>query len=315
MDSDSDSDLDSDSGYVFISDSKFEIPPVPPRKKSIKVRTEYRQEKITNYLLWYYKITKKNTTRQIAQLPFPAPRKKVIKATPRTLLKRKKEKIIYYLLWHYKITKTKRTPKEIFYYPKRQTSILEYMDLPYNIIWYKGLDIFEHKDYLTNEQEEVAAVKKLEGSDYETWDTTDDELFFFYLDYFDECLYGHDLDCPHCDNPGLCSYYWEMEDEYGDETNFYNQLEAIIDEFIQMKPQPYERFELGIFCLQRIRNCNRFFEITFHNEYGKILKEFAQFKCAQIKDELLAAVYHPDRIMRLLARCCKDDIVKCYGEG
>ena len=263
---DSDSDLD--------SDSKFDIPPVPIRKKpifqtKIKVRTAYRQEKIINYLLW-----------------------------------------------HYKITKTKRTPKEIFYYPKRQTSILEYMDLPYNIIWYKGLDIFEHKDYLTNEQEEVVAVKKLEGSDYETWDTTDDELFFSYLDYFDECLYGHDLDCPHIDNLRLCDCYWEMEDEYDTgESNFYYQLGAIVDEFIQMKPQPYERFELGIFCLQRIRNCNRFFEITFHSEYGKILKEFAQFKCSQIKDELLAAVYHPDRIMRLLARGCKDDIVKCYGEG
>jgi hypothetical protein len=188
------------------------------------------------------------------------------------------------------------------------------MDLPYNIIWYKGLDIFEQKDYLTNEQEEVAAVKKLEGSDYETWDVTDDEYFF---SPFDECLYGHDLDCffsPYGD-PGRCSYYWEMEDAYGDETNFYNQLEAIVDEFIKIQPQPYERFELGIFCLHRIRDCNRFFEKTFHKEYAKILKEFAQFKCSQIKDELLAAVYHPDRIMRLLARGCKDDIVECYGEG
>jgi len=308
MDSDSDSDLD--------SDSKFDVPPVPPRKKSIKVRTEYRQEKITNYLLWYYKITKEDTTRQIAQLSFPAPRKKVIKATARTILKRKKEKITYYLLWQYKIKHDKRTPKNIFYYPKRQTSILEYMDLPYNIIWYKGLDIFEQKDYLTNEQEEVAAVKNLEGSDYETWDVTDDEYFFYYQEYFDECLYGHDLDCFFSEygDPGRCSYYWEMEDEYGDETNFYNQLEAIVDDFIKIQPQPYERFELGIFCLHRIRDCNRFFEKTFHKEYAKILKEFAQFKCSQIKDELLAAVYHPDRIMRLLARgYLHAEIVECYG--
>ena len=294
------------------SDSKFDIPPVPPRKKSIKVRTAHRQEKITNYLLWYYKITKKDTTRQIAQLPFPAPRKKAIKATPRTLLKRKKEKITYYLLWHYKITKTKRTPKKIFYYPKRQTSILEYMDLPYNIIWYKGLDIFEHKDYLTNEQEEVVAVKKLEGSDYETWDTTDDELFFFYQEYFDECLYGHDLDC--CD-PQLHDYHLEMEDENGqDEIELHNLLPAIIDDYLQINPQPYERFELAIFCLQRIRHCNHFFVNTFYKEYPKIICEFTQFKCKLIKDELLAAVYHPDRIMKLLTRGRKDDIVKCYGE-
>ena len=264
--------MDSDSGSDLDSDSKFHIPPPvrlkKPFHKKIKVRRPYKEEKIT-----------------------------------------------YYLLWHYKIKHEKRTPKNVFYYPKRQTSILEYMDLPYNIIWYKGLDIFEHKDYLTNEQEEVAAVKKLEGSDYETWDTTDDEYFFFYQDFFDECLYGHDLDCffsPYGD-PGRCSYYWEMEDEYGDESNFYNQLGAIVDEFIQMKPQPYERFELGIFCFQRIRDCNRFFERTFHSEYGKLLKECAQFKCSQIKDELLAAVYHPDRIMRLLDRFCKEEIVACYG--
>ena len=313
MDSDSGSDLDSDSGYVFISDSKFDIPPVPPRKKSIKVRTAYRQEKITNYLLWYYKITK---TRKPAKEVFHYPTKPpFLKRWPIKIKRTIENKITYYLLWNYKIKHKKRTPKNVFYYPKRQTSILEYMDLPYNIIWYKGLDIFEQKDYLTNEQEEVAAVKKLEGSDYETWDVTDDEYFF---SPFDECLYGHDLDCffsPYGD-PGRCSYYWEMEDEYDTgETNFYNQLEAIVDDFIKIQPQPYERFELGIFCLHRIRDCNRFFEKTFYKEYAKILKEFAQFKCSQIKDELLAAVYHPDRIMRLLARGCKDYIVECYGEG
>ena len=101
-----------------------------------------------------------------------------IKIRRRTLLKKKKEKITYYLLWNYKITKTRRTRKVVFYYPKRQTSILEYMILPYNILWYRGLDIFAHKDYLTNEQEEVATLKITEGSDYETWDTTDDEYFF-----------------------------------------------------------------------------------------------------------------------------------------
>jgi hypothetical protein len=94
--------------------------------------------------------------------PRPAFRKKPIKVRRPY----KEEKITYYLLWHYKIKHEKRTPKNVFYYPKRQTSILEYMDLPYNIIWYKGLDIFEQKDYLTNEQEEVAAVKNLEGSDF-----------------------------------------------------------------------------------------------------------------------------------------------------
>jgi hypothetical protein len=279
MDSDSDSDSDLDSIPCSRQVWKRQdpnintTPPVPQRpifrKKPIKVRRPYKEEKIT-----------------------------------------------YYLLWHYKIKHEKRTPKNVFYYPKRQTSILEYMDLPYNIIWYKGLDIFEQKDYLTNEQEEVAAVKNLEGSDYETWDTTDDEYFFFYQEYFDECLYGHDLDCYFSDyrEPGLCSYYWEMEDEYATgETNFDNQLEAIVDDFIQVKPQPYERFELAIFCLRRIRDCNRFFERTFHKEYPKILKEFAQFKCAQIKDELLAAVYHPDRIMRLIDRFCKEEIVACYG--
>lgn len=247
--------------------------------------------------------------------PRPAFRKKPIKLRKA----HKKEKMTYYLLWNYKITKTRRTPKEVFHYPKRQTSILEYMILPYNILWYRGLDIFLQKDYLTNEQEEVAALKIVEGSDYETWDATDDELFFFYQDYFDEVLYGHDLDCFFSEygEPGLCSYHWEMEDEYGDEsdTRFYNALEAIVDDFIEMKPQPYERFELAIFCLRRIRDCNRFFEKTFHKEYAKILQEFTQFKCAQIKDELLAAVYHPDRIMRLIARGYKDDIIECYGEG
>lgn len=247
-------------------------------------------------------------------LPPPRPvfRKKPIKVR-RTY---KEERIEYYLLWNYKITKTRRTPKEVFHYPKRQTSILEYMILPYNILWYRGLDIFAHKDYLTNEQEEVAALKIVEGSDYETWDATDDELFFFYQDFFDEVLYGHDLDCYFCDSPGYCSYYWEMEDVYGEsDTRFYNALEAIVDNFIEMKPQPYERFELAIFCLRRIRDCNRFFEKTFHKEYAKILQEFTQFKCSQIKDELLAAVYHPDRMMRLIAKGYKDDIVKCYGEG
>ena len=248
----------------------------------------------------------------------PPPSRPVFRKKPiKVRRKYKEERIEYYLLWNYKIKHEKRSPKNIFYYPKRQTSILEYMDLPYNIIWYKGLDIFEQKDYLTNEQEEVAAVKNLEGSDYETWDVTDDEYFFYYQEYFDECLYGHDLDCffsPYGD-PGRCSYYWEMEDEYDTgETNFYNQLEAIVDDFIKIQPQPYKRFELGIFCLHRIRDCNRFFEKTFHEEYAKILKEFAQFKCSQIKDELLAAVYHPDRIMRLLARgYLHADIVECYG--
>ena len=237
-----------------------------------------------------------------------------IKIRRRTLLKKKKEKITYYLLWNYKITKTRRTRKVVFYYPKRQTSILEYMILPYNILWYRGLDIFAHKDYLTNEQEEVATLKITEGSDYETWDTTDDEYFFFYQEYFDLELYGHDLDCPNCDDPGLCSYYWEMEDVYGEsDTNSINQLEAIVDDFIQIKPQPYEKFELGIFCLYRRRDCNGDFERILDKEYQKLIKEFTQFKCSQIKDELLAAVYEPGRIMRLIARGYKDDIVECYG--
>ena len=234
--------------------------------------------------------------------PFPVFRKKPIKVRR----KYKEERIEYYLLWNYKITKTRRTPKEVFHYPKRQTSILEYMILPYNILWYRGLDIFAHKDYLTNEQEEVAALKIVEGR------FPDDN----YQDFFDEVLYGHDLDCFFSEyrEPGLCSYYWEMVDEYGEsDTRFYNALEAIVDDFIEMKPQPYERFELAIFCLRRIRDCNRFFEKTFHKEYAKILIEFTQFKCSQIKDELLAAVYHPDRMMRLIARGYKDDIVKCYG--
>ena len=231
--------------------------------------------------------------------PFPVFRKKPIKVRR----KYKEERIEYYLLWNYKITKTRRTPKEVFHYPKRQTSILEYMILPYNLLWYRGLDIFAHKDYLTNEQEEIEALKDEEG-----WFPDDN-----YQDFFDEVLYGHDLDC-YYDNPGYCAYYWEMEDVYGEsDTRFYNALEAIVDDFIEMKPQPYERFELAIFCLRRIRDCNRFFEKTFHKEYAKILQEFTQFKCSQIKDELLAAVYHPDRMMRLIARGYKDDIVKCYG--
>ena len=234
--------------------------------------------------------------------PRPAFRKKPIKRRRQY----KEERIEYYLLWNYTITKTRRTPKEVFHYPKRQTSILEYMILPYNILWYRGLDIFAHKDYLTNEQEEVEALKDEEG-----WFPDDN-----YQDYFDEVLYGHDFDCFFSEyrEPGLCAYYWEMEDEYGEsDTRFYNALEAIVDDFIEMKPQPYERFELAVFCLRRIRDCNRFFEHTFHNEYAKILIEFTQFKCSQIKDELLAAVYHPDRMMRLIARGYKDDIVKCYG--
>ena len=217
--------------------------------------------------------------------------------------------IIRYLVWYYKIKKTSKVQKE-YEDKSRQTSIYEYM-VPiqrnsynqYNRLWYKGLDIFSQKDYLTNEQEEIEALKDEEG-----WFPDDN-----YQDFFDEVLYGHDLDC-YYDNPGYCSYYWEMEDVYGESnTRFYNALEAIVDDFIEMKPQPYERFELAVFCLRRIRDCNRFFEHTFHNEYAKILIEFTQFKCSQIKDELLAAVYHPDRMMRLIARGYKDDIVKCYG--
>ena len=55
------------------------------------------------------------------------------------------------------------------------------------------------------------------------------------------------------------------------------------------------------------------FERILDKEYQKLIKEFTQFKCSQIKDELLAAVYEPGRIMRLIARGYKDDIVECYG--
>ena len=237
--------------------------------------------------------------------------------------------IIRYLVWYYKIKKTSKVQKE-YEDKSRQTSIYEYM-VPiqrnsynqYNRLWCKGLDIFSQKDYLTNEQEEIEALKDIEIGDDGDVDDGDgwrfDEMCYWHFNT-DNLWNGHDLDCPREDMHDYRNdLFFRMriyDDAYEEDyaiKNQINQYKNIVDDFIEVSHQPYEKFELGVFCWKRLNDCCLGFSQIAWIEYEKLIKEFTQFKCSQIKDELLAAVYHPDRMMRLIARGYKDDIVKCYG--
>ena len=224
--------------------------------------------------------------------------------------------IIRYLLWYYKVKKPKKDKKE--YEDKtRQTSIYEFMiprqkresPTQYDRLWYKGLDIFSQKDYLTNEQEEIVALKDIEMGDEDEWEH--DEMCYWHFN--SDCLWnGHDLDCP---NPYRHdSYFEDLDEESWHKKRCLEQLQNIVNDFIEISHQPYENFELGIFCHNRRDDCCRGFWPIAYDKYYKLIKEFTQFRCAQMKDELLAAVYHPDRIMSLLAKgYTHDEIMKCYG--
>jgi hypothetical protein len=225
--------------------------------------------------------------------------------------------IIRYLLWYYKVKKPKKDKKE--YEDKtRQTSIYEFMipqqkresPTQYDRLWYKGLDIFSQKDYLTNEQEEIAGLKDIEISD--DWDDWrfDEMCFWYYTTDF--LWFNHDLDCPHPEMHD--EMYIDIDEEDDAIIRCNHEHINIVNDFIKVSHQAYENFELGIFCRNREDDCCREFCGIAYDEYKKIIKEFTHFRCAQMKDELLAAVYHPDRIMYLLAKgYTHDEIMKCYG--
>lgn len=226
--------------------------------------------------------------------------------------------ILRYLLWYYKVKQPEKS--HIIYEDKtRQTSIYEFMvpqqrrESPkqYDRLWSKGLDIFAQKDYLTNEQEEIQALKDIEISD--DWDDWRfDELCFWNFN-FGENLYGHDLDCY-----DIQWHDFTNEDDYTDEDDAIKrcnkEYKNIVDDFIEVSHQPYEKFELGIFCWNRENECYRDFYRIAKKEYDKLIKEFTQFRCAQLKDELLAVIYHPDRIMKLLTKgYTQNEITNCYS--
>jgi hypothetical protein len=133
--------------------------------------------------------------------------------------------IIRYLVWYYKIKKTSKVQKE-YEDKSRQTSIYEYM-VPiqrnsynqYDRLWCKGLDIFSQKDYLTNEQEEIEALKDIEiGDDGDGWRF--DEMCYWHFNT-DNLWNEHDLDCPREDIHD--GWYDNADEEYYAIRNQRNQ--------------------------------------------------------------------------------------------
>jgi len=176
-------------------------------------------------------------------------------------------------------------------------------------IFQKGREITLFVDCLID-KDDIDTLKDIEISD-DGDDWRFDEMCYWH--YTTDFLWnGHDLDCPRED---MHDYYFEdLDEECWCKIRCLDQLQNIVADFIKASHQPYENFEFGIFCCNRKYECRtEFIKITY-TEFERITKEFTQFRCAQIKDELLAAVYHPDRIMYLLAKgYTHEEIMKCYG--
>jgi len=184
-------------------------------------------------------------------------------------------------------------------------------------IFQKGREITLFVDCLID-KDDIDTLKDIEISD-DGDDWRFDEMCYWH--YNTDFLWnGHDLDCIQADmhDYDTIEFYKDLDDEgYARaraKLRSDNEFKNIVNDFIEVSHQPYENFELGIFCHNRRDDCCRGFWPIAYDEYYKLIKEFTEFCCAQIKDELLAAVYHPDRIMRLLAKgYTHDEIMKCYG--
>ena len=176
-------------------------------------------------------------------------------------------------------------------------------------IFQKGREITLFVDCLID-KDDIDTLKDIEISD-DGDDWRFDEMCYWHYTT-DFLWFNHDLDCPH---PEMHDFMYNDIDEEDDAIIRWNREHInIVNDFLEVSHQPYENFELGIFCRNREDDCCREFCRIAREEYKKIIKEFTQFRCAQMKDELLAAVYHPDRIMYLLAKgYTHKEIMKCYG--